>query len=90
MILQLKIFVRHHGKFIKDIKKVQCTETPSVRVAVDVSFKKEFNLIATANHTETPDKGHYTPYVKVPNSSSWKFSNDTAVLKSTVEKVNNT
>ena len=36
LILQLQHFVNHHRNFIKDIKKVQCTETLSVPVAVDI------------------------------------------------------
>ena len=46
--------------------------------------------MATVNHTGTSDKGHYIAFVKLPNSSSWKFFNDTAVLRSSVEKINNT
>ena len=38
LVLQLKSFVNNYN-FIKDIKKVQCTENPSVPVvADDVSF----------------------------------------------------
>ena len=47
----------------------------------DVSFHKKFNLKATVNLTRTLDKGHYTDYVKLSNSSSWQFFNDTAVLR---------
>ena len=66
----------------KDIKKVQCTETLSVPVVVDdVSFHKKFNLIATVNHTGTINKGHYTGYVKLSNSSFWQFCNETAVFR---------
>ena len=49
---------------------------------------KKFNVIATVNHAATFDKGHYTAYVKQPNSSCWQFCIDAAVLRSSVEKVN--
>ena len=91
LVLQLKSFVNDNESFIKDIKKVQCTKTYSVPVAVDdVSFHKKFNVTATVNHTGTLDKGHYTAYVTLSNSSSWQFCDDIAVLRSSVEKVNNT
>ena len=71
-------------------KKVECTETLSVPVVVDaVSFHKKFNLIGTVNHTGTFDKGHYTAYVNWSKSSSWQFCNDSAVLRSSMETVNN-
>ena len=90
-MLQLKHFVSHQGKLIKDIKKVQCTETLSVPVVVDdVSFHKKFILIVTVNHTRTLDEGHYTAYVKMSNFSSRQFCNYIAVLRSSVQKVNNT
>ena len=70
---------------------MQFTETLSVPVVVDdVSFHKKFNLTATVNHTGTLDKGHCTTYVKLSYSSSQQFCNDVAVLRSTVEKINNT
>ena len=46
--------------------------------------------MATVNHTGAFGKGHYAAFVKLPNSSSWKSFNDTAVLRSSVEKINNT
>ena len=50
---------------------MQCTETIFMPVVGDaVSFHKKFNLIATVNYNGTLDKGHYTAYVKVSNSSS--------------------
>ena len=74
LVLQLEHFLSHRGNFIKDIKKVQCTETLSVPLVVDdVSFHKKFNLIATVNHAGTLDKGHYTAYGKLSNSSSCQF-----------------
>ena len=72
-------------------KKIQCTETLSVPVVVDdAPFHKKINLLATVNHTGTPDNGHYTAHVKLFNSSSCQFCNEAAVLRSSVVKVNNT
>lgn len=43
LILQLKRFLNHYGNFIKDIKKVQFTETLSVPVViVNASFQQKF------------------------------------------------
>ena len=91
LVSQLKKFVSHRGSFTKDIKKIQCTETLSVPVVVDdAPFHKKINLLATVNHTGTPDNGHYTAHVKLFNSSSCQFCNEAAVLRSSVVKVNNT
>ena len=62
----------------------------SCRCVDGVSFHKKFNLIITVNHTWTHDKGHYTAHVKLPNSSSWQFCNETVVLRLSVEKITNT
>ena len=89
LVLQLKRFVNHHGNFIKNIKRVQCTETFSLQVVVDdVSFHKKFNVMVTENQTGTLDKGHYTAYVKLSNSSACQFCGDAAVLRSSVKNVN--
>ena len=56
----------------------------------DVSLHKKFNLIATVNHTGTLDNGHCTADVELSNSLSQQFCNGTAVLRSSMEKVNNT
>ena len=70
---------------------MQCTETLSVPVVLDdISFHKEFNLIVTVNHTGILVKGCYTAFVKLSNFSSSQFCHDAAVLRSSVEKVNNT
>ena len=89
LVLQLKCFVSHHGNFIKHIKKVLCTETVPV-VVDEVFFLKRFNLIASVNYTRTLDRGHYIAFVKQSNYLCWHFCNDTAALRSSLEKVNNT
>ena len=63
---------------------MQCTETLSV--SDDVCNCCMY--VAAVNHTGILDKGHYTTYVKLFNSSSWQFCNDAAVLRSSVEKAN--
>ena len=89
--LQLKRFVNHNGDFIKDFTKVHCTKTLSVPLAVDeVSFHKKFIFMTTVNHTGTVNGGHYTAFIKQPNSSSCLFCNDAAIFGSSVEKTNNT
>ena len=68
---------------------MQCTETFSLQVVVDdVSFHKKFNVMVTVNQTGTLDKGHYTAYVKLSNSSACQFCGDAAVLRSSVKNVN--
>ena len=54
------------------------------------TYHKHYHLIATINHTENLNRGHYTSFIKIPNSKSWLQCNDSAVLRANENKVNNT
>ena len=79
---------------LKDRKHVQCTPNISVPVKDnEVTYQKHYHLIATINHTENLNRGHYTSFIKIPNSkvpNSWLHCNDAAVLRDNENKVNNT
>ena len=75
---------------IKDIKHVQCTPNISVPVKDNEDYQKGYHLIATINHTGNLNRGHYTLFIKIPNSKSWLYCNDAAVLRANENKVNNT
>ena len=76
---------------MKNINCVECTSDISVPVEDnEVKYEKHFRLLATINHTGNLDRGHYTSFIKLPNSKSWLHCNDAAVLKAVEKKVNNT
>ena len=91
LCIQLKRFINHGGNVIKDIQKVICNENISVPlVDGEITFYKQYRLIATINHTGNLDRGHYTSFIKSSGSNQWLFCNDAAVLNSTENSVNNT
>ena len=89
LVIQLKRFVSHDNQVLKDMKHVQCTPNISVPVKDnEVTFHKHYHLIATINHTGNLNRGHYTSFIKIPNSKSWLHCNDAAVLRANENKVN--
>ena len=90
LVIQLKRFVSHDNQVIKDIKHVQCTPNISVPVKDnEVTYQKDYYLIPSINHTGNLNRGHYTSFIKIPNSKSWLHCNDAAVLRANENKVNN-
>ena len=91
LVIQLKRFVSHDNQVIKDIKHVQCTPNISVPVKDnEVTYQKDYYLITSINYTGNLNRGHYTSFIKIPNSKSWLHCNDAAVLRANENKVNNT
>ena len=91
LVIQLKRFVSHDNQFLKDIKHVQCTPNISVPAKDnEVTYHKDYHLIATISHTRNLNRGHYTSFIKIPNSKSWLHCNDASVLRANENKVNNT
>ena len=90
LILELKRFINHNADFIKDFTKVSSHENFLYHLLMRFSFHKKFSLKATANHTGTLNRGQYTAFIKQLNTSSWLFCNDAAIVRSSVEKTNNT
>ena len=55
----------------------------------NVSFSKEFSLVATINHSGSLNSGHYWAFIKDNISKSW-FKCDRSVLKVKPSTLNNT
>ena len=86
----MKRFVHHEGQVFKDINQVQCTPNISLPLTdSEVTYRKNFRLLATVNHTGTLERGHYTAFIKIANTDSWLYCNDAAVLKADQKQVNN-
>ena len=56
----------------------------------EVMYQKDYHLIATINHTGNLNRSHYTSFIKIPNSKSWLYCNDPAVMRANENKVDNT
>ena len=71
LVIQLKRFVSHDNQVLKYMKHVHCTPNISVPVKDnEVTFNKHCQLIATISHTGNLNRGHYTAFMKIPNSKS--------------------
>ena len=71
LVIQLKRFVSHDNQVLKDMKNGECAANISVPVKDnEVTFHKHYQLIATISHTGNLNRGHYTAFMKIPNSKS--------------------
>ena len=75
---------------ITDIKRVQCTPNISVPFKDNEIYQRDFHLIATSNHAENLNRGHYTSFITMPDSKSWLHCNNAVFLRADENKVNNT
>ena len=58
LVIQLKRFVSHDNQVVKNTKHVQCTPNISVPVKDnEVTYQKDYHLIATINHTGNLNRG---------------------------------
>ena len=92
LIIQLKRFSNFHGTISKDLTEVICYPKPlslSVEDGDDVSFTKNFVLVATINHSGSLSNGHYWAYIRCVDQDSWFHCNDRAVVQCDSEVVNN-
>ena len=87
LIIQLNRFTKFNGDTFKDTRFVEClpVEDHILRVPLklddNVSFPKEFSLVATINHSGSLNAGHYWAFIKDNTSKSWFKCDDRSVLK---------
>ena len=82
LILQLKRFDNFGDSTSKDVRPVKCDQVVKLPLTVDndITTNKRFQLLASINHSGSPDRGHYTANIKNTTSSDWFHCNDAAVL----------
>ena len=56
----------------------------------NVSFSKEFSLVATINHSGSLNAGHYWAFIKDNIYKSWFKCDDRSILKVKPSTLNNT
>ena len=90
-------FSHQNGQVIRNPSPVDCLEditvplSPSLDDSMVVSFRNKYSLVATVNHSETLNNGHYTAFIKDPSSQKWLHCNDRCVAFCEADKVvNNT
>ena len=89
-------FTKFNGDTFKDTRFVEClpVEDHILRVPLklddNVSFSKEFSLVATINHSGSLNAGHYWAFIKDNISKSWFECDDRSVLKVKPSTLNNT
>ena len=70
LVILLKRFVSHDNQVIKDIKHVQCTPNISMPVKDnEMTYQKDYHLIATINLTGNLNRCHYTSFIKTPTEN---------------------
>ena len=90
LVIQLMYLVSHNNQVIKD-KTCSCTPNFSMPFKDnEVAYQKDYHLIAPISHTGNLNRGHYTSFIKIPNSKSWLHCNDAVVHSANENKVNNT
>ena len=96
LIVQLNRFSKFHGNTFKDTRFVECLPVKdhilSVPLKLDdnVSFSKEFSLVATINHSGSLNSGHYWAFIKDNIYKSWFKCDDRSILKVKPSTLNNT
>ena len=80
----------------KDTRFVECLPvkdhilTVPLKLDDDVSFSKEFSLVATINHSGSLNACHYWAFIKDNISKSWFKCDDRSILKVKPSTLNNT
>ena len=97
LIIQLNRFSNFNGDTFKDTRFVECLPVKDHILTVplkldddDVSFSKEFSLVATINHSGSLNAGHYWAFIKDNISKSWFKFDDRSILKVKPSTLNNT
>ena len=96
LIIQLNRFTKFNGDTFKDTRFVECLPvkdhilTVPLKLDDNVSFSKEFSLVATINHSGSLNAGHYWAFIKDNISKSWFKCDDRSILKVKPSTLNNT
>ena len=96
LIIQLNRFTKFNGDTFKDTRFVECLPvkdhilTVPLKLDDNVSFSKEFSLVATINHSSSLNAGHYWAFIKENISKSWFKCDDRSILKVKPSTLNNT
>ena len=83
LIIQVKYVLVFNQAGTKDVSRISytCTVTVSVTLDEDIVGHKNFNLIATINHSSNLAKWPYSSFIN-STLSSWFNCNDAAVVPS--------
>ena len=89
LVMQLIQFSNVEGNFLKDSRKVNCSEVLTIPVKIDdeLSVSRTFRLRAAINHSGTINAGHYWTYIKKNNT--WLKCNDSLVTKVSFKELSN-
>ena len=82
IIFQLKRYRTVQNQIVKDNQRVKLVPQPLtllIRPESDVSFKREYSLVATINHSGNLNSGHYWSYILDPITKNWLYCNDRMV-----------
>ena len=96
LIIQLYWFSNQGGELIKDANFFSCTQSESnkhvmvpIIVEDELYFTNKYSLIATINHSDTLNMGHYWATTKNLHSSSWYSCHENLVFNVAEYSLNN-
>ena len=72
LVIQLSRFSTTHSRLLKDQQVFNCFPELELKVPItvedEVSFSSKYSLVASINHSDTLDQGHYWAVVKDSNT----------------------
>ena len=72
LVIQLSRFSTSHSRLLKDQQVFNCFPELELKVPItvedEVSFSSKYSLVASINHSDTLDQGHYWAVVKDSNT----------------------
>ena len=84
VVIQLSRFSTSHSRLMKDQKVFNCSPDLDLKVPItvedEVSLSTRYSLMASINHSDTQDQGHYWAIVQDLSSGDWLSCNDKVVL----------
>ena len=87
LIIKFCRFPNQGGQLVKNENFFSCTQSKSnkdlafpITIEDEVSFTNKYSLIATINHSDTLNRGHYWAFIKDLHSSTWYSCNDKSVF----------
>ena len=94
LVIQLSRSSISHSRILKDQQVFNCSPELELKVPItvedEVSFSSKYSLVASINHSDTLDQGHYWAVVKNSNTGDWLSCNDKVVLTVPQHSLNNT
>ena len=93
LVIHLKSFCVERDKVIKGTQFFECLPEDFLQIKItdknEVSFWKNYSLVATINHSGSLNSGYYWTTIKDVTTNQWFSCNDKVVFKVKADNLNN-